>query len=764
VRAWLAPLAGVALVLAGLAAVLTPMAPAAATAPAPAQGWTTLEAPLPSDSGNGTTNPDVYTASTACPIANGCITVGWYKDDGTPQKVWGLIETQNGTTWTDTEAPQPGNAGSGSEQGLWIGSQQCGIYVPCHAISCPSPSSCVAVGNYLDTSGFSLPLVETMSGGNWSATGAPLPSDTGTDGGAVHPDAFLFSVDCASPTSCVAVGSYRNTSSQYFPFIDTLSGTTWSTLTSPLPSNAAPGSISFESTLSGISCPTPTSCTASGVYQDTSSGNPANALLVTLANGAWTAQRAPEPSDAGNDGDGSQVAFLVQVSCPTPSACTAVGVYFDNTHVEQGLIDTFNGSAWVPTRAPLPSDAGPGFTQLSSVSCPTPAFCTAVGLYSDTSHKDWGVIDTLSGGTWSTLKAPQPSNAADETNQNAVLYDVSCPTPSFCIAPGSYEVTYPGPVNASTGYIETMSGGRWHTMEAPVPSNAAVSGSQYSTARTVGCYSPVACAVGGYYEDPGNSQGFLDTYTGVQGYWLDASDGGIFTYPNALFYGSAGSLVLNKPVVGMAATPDGGGYWLDASDGGIFTYGDAGFHGSAGSLVLNQPVVGMAATPDGGGYWLVASDGGIFNYGDAGFFGSRGGQPLNKPIVGMAATPTGLGYWLVASDGGIFSYGDALFYGSTGSLVLNKPIVGMTSSPTGLGYWLVASDGGIFNYGDALFYGSTGSIVLNKPVVGMAASPSGLGYWLVATDGGIFNYGDAPFYGSTGSLVLNKPVVGMAGG
>ena len=44
---------------------------------------------------------------------------------------------------------------------------------------------------------------------------------------------------------------------------------------------------------------------------------------------------------------------------------------------------------------------------------------------------------------------------------------------------------------------------------------------------------------------------------------------------------------LNKPVVGMASSSDGGGYWLVASDGGIFTYGDAVFHGSAGSLHLN---------------------------------------------------------------------------------------------------------------------------------------------------------------------------------
>ncbi len=234
------------------------------------------------------------------------------------------------------------------------------------------------------------------------------------------------------------------------------------------------------------------------------------------------------------------------------------------------------------------------------------------------------------------------------------------------------------------------------------------------------------------------------------GYWLVASDGGIFSYGDAVFYGSTGAITLNKPIVGMAATPDGKGYWLVASDGGIFNYGDAVFYGSAGAMTLNKPIVGMAATADGGGYWLVASDGGIFSYGDAVFYGSTGAITLNKPIVGMAATPDGKGYWLVASDGGIFNYGDAVFYGSAGAMTLNKPIVGMAATADGGGYWLVASDGGIFSYGDAVFYGSTGAITLNKPIVGMAATPDGKGYWLVASDGGIFNYGDAVFYGSAG--------------
>ena len=76
--------------------------------------------------------------------------------------------------------------------------------------------------------------------------------------------------------------------------------------------------------------------------------------------------------------------------------------------------------------------------------------------------------------------------------------------------------------------------------------------------------------------------------------------------------------------MGIAATPDGHGYWEVASDGGIFSFGDAAFYGSMGGKPLNQPVVGIASDASGLGYWEVASDGGIFNYGDAGFLGRPG--------------------------------------------------------------------------------------------------------------------------------------------
>jgi hypothetical protein len=244
------------------------------------------------------------------------------------------------------------------------------------------------------------------------------------------------------------------------------------------------------------------------------------------------------------------------------------------------------------------------------------------------------------------------------------------------------------------------------------------------------------------------------------GYWMAASDGGIFSY-DAPFFGSMGGKPLNKPIVGIAADPKTGGYWEVASDGGLFAF-NAPFFGSMGGKPLNAPVVGMVGTPDGGGYWEVASDGGVFNFGDAALYGSMGGKHLNAPVVGIASSQDGLGYYEVASDGGIFNFGDAHFYGSMGGKALNKPVVGITGDQATGGYWEVASDGGLFSF-NAPFYGSPAATPLNKPVVGMSGTPDGQGYWEAATDGGIFNYGDAFFWGSLGSTVLNAPVVGIAG-
>ena len=148
--------------------------------------------------------------------------------------------------------------------------------------------------------------------------------------------------------------------------------------------------------------------------------------------------------------------------------------------------------------------------------------------------------------------------------------------------------------------------------------------------------------------DPATGRGMLDVGAALAaavaqappvavGYRLAASDGGVFTFGQAAFAGSAGAVRLNRPIVGMASTPSGNGYFLVASDGGIFAFGDAAFRGSTGALVLNRPIVGMASTPSGNGYWLVASDGGIFAFGDAAFAGSTGAVRLAQPVIAIAA-------------------------------------------------------------------------------------------------------------------------------
>ncbi len=238
----------------------------------------------------------------------------------------------------------------------------------------------------------------------------------------------------------------------------------------------------------------------------------------------------------------------------------------------------------------------------------------------------------------------------------------------------------------------------------------------------------------------------------ARGYRLTASNGGVYAYGNAPFYGSAGGIHLNAPIVGSAATPTGGGYWLVASDGGIFSYGTAPFSGSMGGKPLNAPIVGMAAAPTGHGYWEVASDGGIFAFGAAGFYGSMGGKPLNQPVVAMAAAPTGRGYYEVAADGGIFAFGSAAFHGSTGSMTLDRPITSMATTPTGGGYWLVASDGGIFAFGSAHFYGAAvggaGAGTATSPVVGMLPTTDGAGYLEVEANGRVVQFGDAALAGT----------------
>ena len=80
------------------------------------------------------------------------------------------------------------------------------------------------------------------------------------------------------------------------------------------------------------------------------------------------------------------------------------------------------------------------------------------------------------------------------------------------------------------------------------------------------------------------------------------------------------------------------GYWLVGSDGGIFTFGSAHFYGSTGSIPV--AATGRRAscpTANNAGYWLVGSDGGVFAFGNAGYYGSIPGASLAPQDVRPAA-------------------------------------------------------------------------------------------------------------------------------
>jgi hypothetical protein len=260
----------------------------------------------------------------------------------------------------------------------------------------------------------------------------------------------------------------------------------------------------------------------------------------------------------------------------------------------------------------------------------------------------------------------------------------------------------------------------------------------------------------------------------AEGYDLVGSDGGIFTFGSAPFYGSTGSLRLQRPVVGITPTLNHGGYWLAASDGGIFAFGDAGFYGSlpglgfapAGSSSpkrLNAPIVGMVPSANGAGYFMVASDGGVFTFGDATFAGSCPGiGGCSGAAVAVMPDATGHGYWLVTQTGRVYAFGDAPYLGAPSAA--STGVTSAVRTPDGRGYWILSANGTIFNYGDAIGYGEpNGQFGGSNPATAIFTTSDGLGYWVASANGTVDSYGDAQNDGSMLGTSLNGSIIAATG-
>jgi hypothetical protein len=213
---------------------------------------------------------------------------------------------------------------------------------------------------------------------------------------------------------------------------------------------------------------------------------------------ATSSTSATLPTNA-NTGAGDDT-VLTSVSCPAAGDCVAVGTY-DATYNSTGdpyigLIETYNGTGWTATPAPVPSNAYPTFPaiDLNSVSCSSATACVAVGEFdAGTAGDQIGLepyIAVLSGTTWTaaTVSTPNPSYPGGDLNQ------VSCAADGTCVAVGDYS-----PPGEESALIEQAgAGGSWSAINPALPGDAD-SSSQHNYLNSVSCTGSGSCtAVGGY--------------------------------------------------------------------------------------------------------------------------------------------------------------------------------------------------------------------------------------------------------------------------
>ena len=277
--------------------------------------------------------------------------------------------------WTPVTLPSP----SGSTQSYQLS-----------GVACPSPATCVATG-YYGPQGAVRNLADTLANGAWTPAEPPPPAL-----GLANPNPGLDAVSCPEAGTCVAAGLYDGQNSTTHGLVETLSNGAWVAVEPPAPPGAA---ADFDAGLYGVACTAPGACVAVGGYGD--QHGIAEAMTETLAKGTWTPSEAPTPGGPAGVNDN---AALIRVSCPAPGNCVAVGYYGQGS----GLIETLSGGTWTPATAPLPAGQAGMTSDLDGVSCSAPGNCVAVGTYTGQDKAEHGLIETLTGGTWTAATAPLP--------------------------------------------------------------------------------------------------------------------------------------------------------------------------------------------------------------------------------------------------------------------------------------------------------------------------------------------------------------------
>ncbi len=374
----------------------------------------------------------------SCTASTNCFAVGTYSVDNFPTSTQHpLIEHWNGTRWSTLVVPTP----PGAPDNILT------------KVSCTTAQSCVAVGLSSDLSAnlpSGSPLIEKWNGANWSLSRGATRSDAAAE--------ELLGVDCTSSTNCVAVGVFLSAlTGAVGTLVEKFGGTAWSVVPSPSRRGPRIGG------LSGVACPSTTSCFAVGASQS-------GALIEHWDSTAWSI--TPNP-----DARGPFSAGLESIACPTVSSCVAVGGKTDASGFRP-LIEHWNGTGWSDMASPhLTSDSN-----LTGVACPAATGCFAVGTkFSPTGLSL--ISEHWDGHTWTMIPTPQPTGAF-----LSLMSHVSCSSTTDCYAVGT---TVGGGTSfgTQTALVEHWNGTRWKLVALPVADGAAL----YS----VSCNSTTRCmAVG----------------------------------------------------------------------------------------------------------------------------------------------------------------------------------------------------------------------------------------------------------------------------
>ncbi|MDT4996031.1 MAG: hypothetical protein QOD45_99 [Pseudonocardiales bacterium] len=293
-------------------------------------------------------------------------------------------------------------------------------------------------------------------GGVWLAEPTPNPTT---------PTGYLTSVACPGSMSCIAVGTADDATGNIAALVERWDGSRWSLQVAADPAQAA------ETVLTAVSCSTADACTAVGYYYD-SAGN-IRTLAERSTGARWQIVPTPNPT-------GAQASGLFAVSCPSPSACTAVGTYNSRTGTPLTLGERWDGAVWRLQRTA--NRSGAIASQLSAVSCASARACTATGSLVDSAGAQLTLAETWAGSGWTIDSTPDPASA---TASN--LTAVSCTAAGACFAVGYF--------SDSTGTTRAFAEARGNTTSTwtlePIPGPV---GAEFSG---VSCTSASACTAAG---------------------------------------------------------------------------------------------------------------------------------------------------------------------------------------------------------------------------------------------------------------------------